>query len=754
MLHSKFSIHRGFVRFHGRHPLFTAAMVAVISVAVAGQSLILGITAVLLLGLAGGIFIGWRTGFAWLLCGCIAAGGFLYRRNSLESAKLTLLKSGASEMRGKVLEDANGSRFWSAPVILESGPQVGAKVWWKGMGEIPVAGAEVKGRGNFVPLPLPRNPGEFDQAAWMRSKGITAVFEATLSRTEVKTGRLARFGNRVRQSFRTAVTAGLDEESQQARVIRAIVIGEQPHDSDVLVAAFRNSGTLHAFSVSGLHVAMVGSIAWLLLRLAGVPRRWAVLVLLPLIFSYAWVTGDNAPAVRSAWMAAVFLGAFVFRRRPDLLNALGTVLLTAMLIDGRLLFQPGVQLSYGVVAAISIGVSWTSRLFTWMAKPELYLPLALMTRRQTWWLNFRRYISQALGVSLAAGMGSAPLTAVHFGLVTPISVVAGVVLIPLVFVLLCAALFTAALYPVYHPAAKFAATVNSKVADLCVMTAAGFASVPGGHFQIRQMHQPFLIVYDLERGSGAACFSSGNGNGVLLDCAGIYTFKHQLLPSLRRLGVTPDSVILSHPDGDHLGGGSAVWEAFPIRQVILPVELSRSPAFHAWLNDAPKAGIKTTQAANLRSIPLPDGARLEVIQTPDPLARSTIADERVVIFRLHWQGWKILLTSDAGVATELALLRSGKDITADVIIAGHHSSEPGLTDALIAAVHPQAIIASNAPFPLAERLDPSRTAYWRSEGITVFDQGRSGGVTLTIDASGSLRIGGFVDHSIALFKPR
>ena len=56
-------------------------------------------------------------------------------------------------------------------------------------------------------------------------------------------------------------------------------------------------------------------------------------------------------------MAAVFLGAFVFRRRPDALNSLGAVLLATLLWDGRLLFQTGVQLSYGVVAAIIIGAS-------------------------------------------------------------------------------------------------------------------------------------------------------------------------------------------------------------------------------------------------------------------------------------------------------------------------------------------------------------------------------------------------------------
>jgi ComEC/Rec2-related protein len=740
--------------FYERHPLFVIAMVVVACVAVADQKLAWGAAVAVLLGFCGGFLKGWRHGLAWTICGWVAIGGYVSRNEFRKSAEQALIASPGGDMRGRVLAGGKGERFWMAPVVLQTGPQEGAKVWWQGRGETPVAGAEVKGRGNFGPLPLPRNPGEFDQAAWLRSQGVAAVFEASLSNTEVKTGRLALWGAKVRRSFRAAVTAGLDEESQQARVIRAIVIGEQPQDSDVLVAAFRNSGTLHAFSVSGLHVAMVGSIGWLMLRLLGVPRRWAVLVLLPLIFSYSWLTGNSAPAVRSAWMAAVFLGAFVLRRKPDLLNALGAVLLAAMLLDGRLLFQPGVQLSYGVVAAISVGTGWTSRAFSWIAKPELYLPLALMTRWQTRWLNFRGKLAQSLAVSLAAGIGSTPLTAWHFGLVTPISVFAGIVLIPLIFALLCAALLSAALYPVSFAASRRVTRLNAKVADLCVLTARGFSAVPGGHFQLRQTHQPYLVVYDLEHGAGAACFSAGNEGAVLLDCADPYSFKHRLVPSLRRLGVTPDSVVLSHPDGGHLGGGVAVWEVLPIKQVLLPVERSRSPAYRSWLNMAPTAGIKTLQAAQTPTLLLPDGASLEILLTPSPTAQNALADERVAIFRLHWHGWKILLTSDAGTAAELALLDSHKDISADLIIAGHHRSDFTLTDPFLNAVRPLAIIASNSPFPVSERLDPRRVSYWRSRDIQVIDQGKSGGVTLTIDSSGNLHLEGYADHSTLILKPR
>jgi competence protein ComEC len=713
-----------------------------------------GLALAALLGVAGGVVVNRRVGLAWLVCGGVAVGVFTWRNDTRLADERALLGSAGGEMRGRVLKDGKGGGgYWVAPVVLQGGPQAGAKVWWEGRGETPVAGSRVTARGNFGPLPEMRNPGEFDQAAWLRGQGVAAVFHATWVEGTVVTGYWPALGARLRQGFRAAVTAGLPEDSQEAVVIRAVVIGEQPSDAEELVAAFRNSGTLHAFSVSGLHVAMVGSIGWCLLRLVGLPRRQSVLFLLPLIFGYAWITGNSPPAERSAWMAAVFLGAFVSRRRPDLLNALGAVLLVAMLWDGRLLFQPGVQLSYGVVAAIAIGTGWASRLFSWMAKPELYLPLAMMNRWQLWWLERRRWVAQSLGVSLAAGIGSTPLTAFHFGLVTPISVVAGLFLIPMVFILLSAALLAVALAPLVPPAARLVNQANGYVAWGCVRIAEGFAAVPGGHFQLRRETRPFLLVYDLEHGAGGACFSGGDGT-VLLDCAARNSFKRQLAPSLRRQGIKPDSVILSHPDGGHLGGGAAVWQTFPIRQVVLPVERSRSPAFRSWLNDAPQAGIKLLQAADFRDLPLPDGARLEILLAPDPYSQNASADDRVAIFRLHWKGWKLLLTSDAGTSAEVELLAAGKDISADVIIAGRHRADLTLTDLFLDAVNPRVIVASHSAFPLAENLKPETVAYWRSRQIQVMHQGDTGAVTIRVDESGNLRLEGFVDKSVITLKPR
>jgi ComEC/Rec2-related protein len=571
---------------------------------------------------------------------------------------------------------------------------------------------------------------------------------------QVETGALAALGARIRHGFRGRVTTGLADDSQEAQVIRAVVIGEQPPDEENLIAAFRNSGTLHVFSVSGLHVAMVGSIGWLILSWAGMPRRWAVVVLVPLIFGYSWITANSAPAVRSAWMGAVFLGAFAFRRRPDLLNALGAVLLAAMLWDGRLLFQPGVQLSYGVVAAIAAGTSWAAKAFAWMARPELYLPMQLMSRWQKFRLGLRQKTASSLAVSLAAGVGSAPLTAFHFGLVTPVSVLAGLVLVPLVFVLLSIALLSAALFSMAPPLARGLNRLNGLVADACVLSARGFSAIPGGHFTVGGEKRPMLLVYDPEYGDGGACFSDGRNSAVLLDCGGRQSFKHLVAPSLRRLGIAPDSVVLSHPDGGHLGGGSAVWEAFPIRQALLPVKRSRSPSFRAWIEQGPENGIRIQQAAAGGTLALPDGATLEILHVPDPHALHSLADERVAVFRLHWRGWKLLLTGDAGMGAELRMLDALTDVSADVIIAGRNRTDLSLCDRFLDAVKPRAIIASNAAYPEGEAVPPAAMDYWKSRGIRVIDQAAAGGVTLRVDDAGNLRIEGFLGPAPLILPPR
>lgn len=747
---------RRLAAFAEHHPLLAAALMMAAAVALADHWLLAAAVWIVMAAVLAGRSGNWRRGLGWACCGTLAVTMFSGRKQHRNLSEELLLGSGVPTAAGRVLRDAEGAgSTWQTTVVLAGSPAPGARVRWVGRGERPLAGAWITASGRFHPLSQPRNPGEFDQASHLRRQGVSALFEARDGSCQIYTGYWAGLGARIRHGFRDSVTSGLDEQSQAARTIRAVVIGEYPQDGDELVAAFRNSGTLHLFSVSGMHVAMVASVGWLLLRCLRVPRRAAVAALLVLVFGYTWITGNGPPAVRAAWMTAAFLGAFIFRRQPDLLNSLGLVLFLALLWDGNLLFQPGVQLSYGVVAAIAIGSRTAYHGFAWIARPEPYLPLEFMSPWQSRWLRWRKKVALALAVSLAAFIGSAPLIAWHFGLLTPISVVATVLLMPLVFALLAIALLSALLHPIAPWAAATLNQGNARIADACFATASRLASLPGANFNLRHSRKPQLIVYDLDYGAGAAVFAAGDGGAVLFDCGDRFSFRSRLAPSLRRLGITPDAVVLSHPDGHHLGGGAAVWSAFPIRQALMPVERSLSRAYQSWQHDAAAAGITLHHAATAEFLPLADDATLEILDAPGPAPYTRLADDRVAICRLHWRGWRILLMSDAGTLTERRLLASGRDLTADIIVAGKHVRDLSLGDAFVQAVQPSAIIASNQAFPSYERLDAGQAAYWRSIGITVFDQARSGGVTLRPAADGSLLLEGFADGShLRLERPR
>lgn len=741
---------QGLSRFRRRHPLFALAVVAVVCVVAADRAWWLGVLVALVMGVFGGLPRDWKRVALWAAVGLVAVGIFSVRKELRARAERALVGT-AGHFEARLLEDGRGGGgVWEAPVKLVGGKWRGTKIWWEGTGQVPVAGAVVEGSGNFVALRGPRNPEEFDEAAWMRRRGMIAAFQGQV--TGLETGAWASLGEKIRRGFREGVTAGLETDSEEAKVIRAVVVGEYPADADELVAAFRNSGTLHIFSVSGLHVAMVGSICWFILRWLGVPRRWAVVALLPLVFGYSWITGNSPPAVRSAWMMAVFLMAFVFRREPDLLNSLGAVLLAAMLWDGNLLFQPGVQLSYGVVAAIAAGTAWMMRWFSWLGKKDEYLPDDQITGWRAKWLGARRKFAVFLGVSAAAWVGSTPLTIIHFGLVTPVALFATGVLGPLVYVMLAVALFSALVHPVAPGVSGWVNRGNARVADLCVASAQWMSSLPGSHFSTRSPGKPKLLVYDLDYGAGAACFSGGRSGAVLFDCGDRQAFRYQIAKSLRGLGISPDSVVISHPDGGHLGGAEEVWGAFPIRQVLLPVDKSRSPVYRRWREEAPEAGLKVLLAEDFNRLPLPDGAMLEVLYVPPAVAQNMQADERVAIYRLHWRGWKILLASDAGIGIGTKLAESGKDITADVIITGKNRDGSSFGDEMLEAVGPRAIVASHSDFPLEERLDPRLTAYWRSLGIAVIDQGKAGGVTIRVDDEGDLTLKGYVDGSAVRLK--
>lgn len=640
-------------------------------------------------------------------------------------------------------EPVTAGRGWAAIAERLDGP---GRVRLRAGGLAPERGSLVRASGLLVAPSAPRNPGEFDRRPWLDRSGVFAEMEAGAG-VEVLRGPPGwrRSAERARNGFREAVVRGLDPLSREAAVIRAVVLGDRPGD-EMLVEPFRFTGTLHVFAVSGLHVGMVGLLGWLLMRWLGIPRRAALIPLILLMFGYAWLTGFKPPAVRAAWMAAVVLAAFWFRRRPDVANALGLAALLVLLTDGDLVFTAGVQLSFGVVAVIGLGHRPVSRLWAWMRQEEAYLPRTLYGAWRERWLKLRRGAADSLTVSTSAWLGSAPMTVWYFGIVTPISIVASVVLSLLVLPMLGIALIAGVLAPL-PKATETLNRGNAMLARGLVGLAEAGARVPGGHFEIPRDRpgEEFLLVFDLED-DGAACWHGG-GETLMVDAGSRRSFEFVVLPALRQMALRPDSVVVTHPDGGHVGGLVEMLDAFPLRRGLVPVHRALGANYRDFLAAADLRDVPLVLGEQGRRYSLSEHAWLEVLHVPDAWNWHDLADNRSMVVRLHWRGWRILFMGDAGWTTERAMQRGGRDLGADVIVAGRHQHDLSLGSAFLTETGVRAIVATHADFPPEQVIPPSWQRACEEQGIAVFHQGQSGAVSILAD-EGSLRLEGWVDGRV------
>jgi competence protein ComEC len=731
--------------------LFVVAVTLVITMSLAFFSLWCGVLAAAGFGLLIGRMRHAKAGITVTLLSGIMLAHAAWRNHCQREGEAWIATQIPQRAEGRLLEDAKGEKGrWSAVANIRREGLPDMKVRWLGSGSPPPAGTELRSFGVFKPLEPERNPGVPDRMQMMRAEGIAGSFRANEMRGESWIGPISRKKAAFKAAFHHSITAGLDTESTASKVIRAVVIGEKSPDSLELVRAFLESGTLHVFTVSGLHVAMVASMLWFVLGWLNCPRRAAIPCIIIAMFVYVWITGNGPAAMRAAWMSSVFLGGFMLRRKPDLLNSLGAVLLAAMLWNPDILRFPGVQLSYGVVAAIGLGTAMARRCFDWVAGEHELVPKSELSWLRSKWLKFREDLANSLAVSLAASAGSTPLVMFHFGIITPVSILATVFLVFQVFILLFVALFSALIHPVWPAGSEFLNRNNAVVANACAWTAGAFANIPGAWASTRSPSRDTLVIYDLDYGADAACLASADGNAVMIDTGGTFGLGQTVGKSLGRLGIHPDSVILTHADSGHVAPPGLMREMFPIRQVVLGANSQRSSVIDAW-EAHPSARILLPRRGSVFSFA--KDIHAEVLLSPHDQPVGSLADDRCLVLMLHWKGWKLLWLGDAGRLSEQALLAGGEDLSADLIIAGIHGSDLSLTTPLIRAVSPDAIII---PRLAASQTDASRREQiqlLQPTRIRIIDREQTGGLLITAEET-RLMIRGHLDKSTVELRGR
>ena len=311
---------------------------------------------------------------------------------------------------------------------------------------------------------VPSNPGLFDYRAYLARRGVFYEARIHSAAAVVVMGHRASWwmecGMWMQRRLLDSAGRGLEasnvgDEPVITGLLRAMLVGFRPGLTNELAEPFMRTGTLHVFSVSGLHVAVIAGILVGMLRFCRVGRLGCALVALPLLLFYTMATGAPASAVRSFLMAAIVIIGWSLPRPADLLNSLAASAVVILLWDPMQLFDAGFQLSYAAVLALALLVPGPEFLVRTLyrregeepesaaVRPRLtgqvaglfvrdpYLPAGLLPRwRRVWYAAVQALIA-SFAISIAACIGTMPLIAHYFHLFTPVNFLSNLVIVPL-----------------------------------------------------------------------------------------------------------------------------------------------------------------------------------------------------------------------------------------------------------------------------------------------------------------------------------
>ena len=592
------------------------------------------------------------------------------------------------------------------------------------------------------------NPGGFDSEAWMLRENLHADGYVVAG----KRNRLLESG---RPNNLTGVRSGIVDAANRTQapgVIAAITTGSRHALSREQWNHFAATGTSHLMAISGLHVGLSGTAAFLVVfLLVGVLRlpvnalRYAILGGAAFAAAYALISGFGVPAQRATLMlvlVAVTVCRGLVVSPPRILAAAALVVYLA---DPLASMTPGFHLSFGAVIVLF-----------WFAQ-RLWRPDKPGGRPA---IVIRQLISMQ-GVLL---LGLMPLTALLFQRVSLVAPLVNLGAVPVFsFVTVPAALLGIVALPVDERLGDLAFTASAAsvgwveawiagfaVLELAVLTVArqsGFLVIvlwlpllwvglprgwPGRGVAVLAAtlvltHKPSgppLGCFDghvLDVGQGLSVVIRTHRNSMLYDTGIAYrsggtAAKQTVLPFLRFDGIDDIGwLIVSHSDLDHAGGVEDVLANILVNRVVWDESGAAPNGFRC------RAGQAAWRV---------DGVSVRVLH-PSSTEVSRRNDGSCVV-EVSVGSRRLLLLGDIEERAESRLVANGSLRTASVVVVPHHgsltSSSPALVNRLEADVAVvSAGYANRWGFPKMRVVKR-----WEGSGATVLNTAMSGSVSFRL----------------------
>lgn len=583
------------------------------------------------------------------------------------------------------------------------------------------------------------------------------------------------------------------ENKNASAILAALITGKKEAIPLTIKDVFSKAGASHILAISGLHLSIVALgfffISYSLLALfpllliKGSAKKIAgIITLIPLLF-YGIFSGFSPSTQRAFIMAGIFMISFSGEKENNPLNTLALAGIVILIIDSTALFSISFQLSFLALLFIIIGFSLVRLPST---KPSIIGAQVEIYRK-----NFIKIVLGAALVTFFAGLGTFPLIAHYFNLISYVQIFSNLVLIPLMgFVCLPLGFFALLFFPVLPGLAEILVSLCQSILSFCIgyiqfltgfklswsriigfdsLTVLGVYLFLGGlgltisrqkktglvlmaiavlagsvHFGIMlktKLLPKKMTITILDVGQGnAALIQTIEGKNILVDGGGFSDYSSF---DIGRYVVGPflwsqkilclDAVILTHPESDHMNGLLYILENFRVNLLVKNKDTRSSKTYENLMAVCNEKKIKLWQPSNSDSTLDFDQTGLTFFQNAIGPVSQTLNNNSLV-FKLRFNEFTLLFPGDILNEREMALAGvQDCNLKSNILISPHHGSLSSSSEIFLDKVNPESVIIScgfgnQYGFP-----HPDVLKRYRRRGYKAFRTDINGAVTISSD---------------------
>lgn len=574
-------------------------------------------------------------------------------------------------------------------------------------------------KGKLKAFQEPENEGGFHELAYYQSLNIEGAVDK--ARVEKRSGTSNVFlENLYRLKIKFRESYGMCMKESYGKVMAAMTLGEKSGMDKELKELFQKAGVSHFYSISGIHLSVLGMALYRLLRKKCTGHTAAAFGG-AFILCYGCLTGFGISQTRAIGMFLILLYGRCRGKSYDMLTALSLMASLMAWENPMIFYHTGFLLSFGAVAGVLLAGE--------IKKTCLHGELS--------------GIRDTLLVSLCIQIVTIPVLCNTFYEISPYSILVNLVILPCMAILLgfgmagmvlgcvCAGLGKILLFPctagltLFEAICRislklpFAVFITGKLSLFRVVLWYGslflFIIMIKKKKVIKMGTAACLLCFsliilcppyrtgewdflDVGQGDGV-CFMEEDGTSMFLD-GGSASVSHvgtyRILPFLKYHGIREVNYwFLSHLDKDHISGMMEVAESgFPIKRLVLAEGIVRDGAWES-----------LKEFAGELKIPIGYMKQGSVLWGKDrdwkitclyPEDENLERDRNHASMVLYYESGNCrgLFTGDLSAGQEEKLAETYKFPQTDILKVSHHGSKNGTCEKLLSAVKPKAAVIS------------------------------------------------------------